>query len=86
MKTIQQSFVDDGVWVRPFGKLIYLMPAFVINTGELKTLTNAVINVISESQKTSNIGEVTDKLKNLNRQNKFISKISLSLLDCATRY
>ncbi len=49
MKTIQQSFVDDGVWVRPFGKLIYLMPAFVINTGELKTLTNAVINVISES-------------------------------------
>jgi len=49
MKTIQQSFVDDGVWARPFGKLIYLMPAFVINTEELKTLTNTVINVNSES-------------------------------------
>ena len=36
------------------------MPAFVINAEELKTLTNPVDNVISESQKTSNIGEVTE--------------------------
>ena len=36
------------------------MPAFVINVEELKAITNAVVNVISVSQKTSNIGEVTE--------------------------
>ena len=48
MKTIQQSFVDAGVWVRPFGKLVYLMPAFVITTAELNILTSAVCDVIKK--------------------------------------
>jgi len=51
MKTIQQSFVDAGVWVRPFGKLVYLMPAFVITTTELNTLTSAVCDVIKKMEK-----------------------------------
>ena len=46
MKTIAPAFVDAGVWVRPFGKLIYLMPPFIINDDDLNTLTAAVVNVV----------------------------------------
>ncbi len=47
MKSITQDFVDAGVWVRPFGKLVYLMPPFIINDEDLAKLTNTVVNVIS---------------------------------------
>ncbi len=46
MKTIQPAFVDQGVWVRPFGKLVYLMPPFIISDKDLKKLTDAVRAVI----------------------------------------
>ena len=46
MKTIVPAFVDAGVWVRPFGKLVYLMPPFIINDDDLNTLTAAVVNVV----------------------------------------
>jgi adenosylmethionine-8-amino-7-oxononanoate aminotransferase len=49
MKTIQQKFVERGVWIRPFGKLIYLMPPFIIERTELDQLTAAVTTVIAES-------------------------------------
>lgn len=48
MKTITQAFVDAGVWIRPFGKLVYLMPPFIIHDGDLKTLTSAVVNVVKD--------------------------------------
>jgi adenosylmethionine-8-amino-7-oxononanoate aminotransferase len=47
MKTIQPMFVDAGVWVRPFGKLVYLMPPYIINDDDLITLTAAVYQVLS---------------------------------------
>ena len=47
MKTIQPMFVDHGVWVRPFGKLVYLMPPYIINDSDLGTLTAAVYQVLS---------------------------------------
>ena len=47
MKTIQPMFVDAGVWVRPFGKLVYLMPPYIINDSDLGTLTAAVYHVLS---------------------------------------
>ncbi len=47
MKTIQPAFVEKGVWVRPFGKLVYLMPPFIIEQHELDLLTDAVFQVIS---------------------------------------
>jgi adenosylmethionine-8-amino-7-oxononanoate aminotransferase len=47
MKTVQQQFVDAGVWVRPFGRLIYLMPPFIIDDVDLRTLTSAVRGVVS---------------------------------------
>ncbi len=44
---IQKLFVDKGVWVRPFGKHIYLMPPFIISKAELHKLCTAVCEVIS---------------------------------------
>ena len=47
MKTIQPAFVEQGVWVRPFGKLVYLMPPFIVSDKDLATLTDAVVRVVS---------------------------------------
>lgn len=47
MRTIQPAFVEAGVWVRPFGKLVYLMPPFVMNDDDLQQLTAAVCKVIA---------------------------------------
>ncbi|WP_168036388.1 adenosylmethionine--8-amino-7-oxononanoate transaminase [Neolewinella antarctica] len=44
---IQAFFVDEGVWIRPFGKLIYLMPPFVITDGQLRQLCAVVIEACS---------------------------------------
>ena len=48
MATIQQAFVKEGVWVRPFGKLIYIMPPFIISDQELKQLITALHTVIKQ--------------------------------------
>ncbi len=47
MARIQPMFVEHGVWVRPFGKLVYLMPPFVIEQADLKFLTDAVVAVLT---------------------------------------
>jgi adenosylmethionine---8-amino-7-oxononanoate aminotransferase len=46
MATIQRQFVDKGVWVRPFGRLVYLMPPFIMCDKELGILTAAVCDVV----------------------------------------
>jgi len=50
MSKIQQAFVDQGVWIRPFGKLIYLMPPYIINKSQLNTLTQAIYTVLMNRQ------------------------------------
>jgi adenosylmethionine-8-amino-7-oxononanoate aminotransferase len=50
MTQLPNAFVEAGVWVRPFGKLVYLMPPYVINEKDLKTLTTTVCNVIDLSR------------------------------------
>lgn len=47
MAQIQKAFVEKGVWVRPFGKLVYLMPPYCISTEDLNFLADAVVDVIS---------------------------------------
>jgi adenosylmethionine-8-amino-7-oxononanoate aminotransferase len=44
---IQRKFVEQDIWVRPFGKLVYVMPPFVITDDELEKLMTAVFKVIS---------------------------------------
>ena len=46
MKTITEAFVKAGVWIRPFGKLIYLMPPYIINSKDLTKLTSSIIQTI----------------------------------------
>ena len=44
----QAWFVEQGVWIRPFGRLIYIMPPFVISTAELTRLTDAIGGWVSQ--------------------------------------
>ncbi|WP_457672933.1 adenosylmethionine--8-amino-7-oxononanoate transaminase [Thiolapillus sp.] len=48
MAEIQPALVEQGVWVRPFGRLVYLMPPFIMTDDELQHLCRAVVQVIGE--------------------------------------
>ena len=48
MPWMQERFVDNGVWIRPFGKLVYIMPPYIIKPDELSKLTGAIYKVLAE--------------------------------------
>ena len=48
LDALRQRFIESGVWLRPFGKVVYLMPPFVIAPEDLTTLTGAVVQVLGE--------------------------------------
>jgi adenosylmethionine-8-amino-7-oxononanoate aminotransferase len=50
MSSVQPMFVERGVWVRPFGKLVYLMPPFVMSSGDLAQLSDALVDVVANLQ------------------------------------
>ena len=48
MKSMPTAFVNKGVWIRPFGKLIYLMPPYIIDQADIETLCNAIFEVLDD--------------------------------------
>ena len=48
MEWMQRRFVEEGVWVRPFGRLVYIMPPFIISREELSRLTGALVKIVGE--------------------------------------
>ena len=50
MRQLQQQFVDRGVWIRPFGKLVYVMPPYIITDTELGILLKELVEVVQSMQ------------------------------------
>jgi adenosylmethionine-8-amino-7-oxononanoate aminotransferase len=50
LNALRQRFVAEGVFIRPFGSIVYLTPAFTIAEDELAKLTDAVRRVLAERQ------------------------------------
>jgi len=48
LAALQPRFVEHGVWVRPFGRLVYLMPPYIVGDEQLASLCRAVVAVIEE--------------------------------------
>jgi len=48
MQVIQPRFVEEGVWLRPFGRLIYTMPPYIIQPSELKAITSAIYKIVAQ--------------------------------------
>lgn len=46
MKIVQPAFVEQGIWVRPFGKLVYLMPPYITSDEQLAALTGGLEAVV----------------------------------------
>ena len=46
MAEIQRQFVEKGVWIRPFGKLVYTMPPYIIDKTRLARIIRAMVEVI----------------------------------------
>ena len=40
-------FLADGVWIRPFGDIVYVAPPFIISSEELSRLTQAIVRHVS---------------------------------------
>ena len=49
MAKLQAQFVEAGVWIRPFGKLVYLMPPSISNSTEIRQLTTAIVKAVAIS-------------------------------------
>ena len=48
LRWFRDRFVAAGVWIRPFGRIVYLMPPFTIGEDDLARLTGAVVKTVGE--------------------------------------
>ena len=48
MEFAERRFVEEGIWVRPFGKLVYVMPAYIISEEDLTFLCTKLLKVVKE--------------------------------------
>ena len=48
MPRVQPMFVAEGIWVRPFGKLVYVMPPYIICREDLALLGQGIRNVVRQ--------------------------------------
>src|SRR5262249_26111555 len=48
LAALRARFVEEGVFIRPFGRIIYLAPSFTIAPGELARLTSAIVKVVRD--------------------------------------
>jgi adenosylmethionine-8-amino-7-oxononanoate aminotransferase len=46
MARVQRRFVEKGVWIRPFGRLVYTMPPYIIDERDLRAVTAAMNEVV----------------------------------------
>jgi adenosylmethionine-8-amino-7-oxononanoate aminotransferase len=49
MAVVQPAFVDAGVWIRPFGRLVYTMPPYVTDPAQLDRITRTICEVIEKT-------------------------------------
>jgi adenosylmethionine-8-amino-7-oxononanoate aminotransferase len=49
LNALRQRFIAEGVFIRPFGSIVYLTPAFTIADDELAKLTDTIVRVLAES-------------------------------------
>jgi adenosylmethionine-8-amino-7-oxononanoate aminotransferase len=47
MERVAPAFVEQGIWIRPFGRLVYTMPPYVIEAGDLRRLTDGIHAVVA---------------------------------------
>lgn len=50
MANIQPACIEQGIWLRPFGKLVYIMPAYVMTDNELAKLTAGMLKVLKSGE------------------------------------
>jgi len=50
LERIQQRMLEQGIWIRPFGRLVYAMPPYVIDDAQLRQLCDGMLALVEGLQ------------------------------------
>ena len=50
MAAIQRRLVEEGVWLRPFGRLLYTMPSYIMTEEQIDRLCRAMVKIAAEQR------------------------------------